>query len=104
MNKYESVIVINPKLDEQEIDNIIQKVKEIVEQDGTLTQVDKKGIKKLAYEINKCKEGYFIYFYYETDPSLIANIERYFRINGDILKFITLKRDDEGDSINGINE
>ena len=94
MNKYESTIIIKPKLEKQEIDNIVQKVKEIIEQDGTLTQVDKKGIKSLAYEINKCKEGYFIYFYYETDSSLIADIERYFRINGDILKFITQRRDD----------
>lgn len=94
MNKYESVIVIKPKLEEEEIENIIQKVKEIVEQDGTLTQVDKKGIKNLAYEINKCKEGYFIYFHYETDPSLIADIERYFRINENILKFLTIKKED----------
>ncbi len=103
MNKYESVIIINPKLKQQEIDKIIQKVKEIIEAEGKVTQVDKIGVKKIAYEINKCKEGYYVIFYFESNSNLIAEIERYYRINESILKFITVKREDEGDGTNEIN-
>ena len=94
MNKYESVIVINPKLDEQEIDNIIQKVKEIVEQDGRLTQVDKKGIKKLAYEIKKQSEGYYVVYTFEANPEFIKELERIYRITDSIMKFITIRKED----------
>lgn len=94
MNKYESVIIIKPNLDEEEIKNIIQKVKDIIKQNGTVTQVDKMGIKKLAYEISKNKEGYYVVIYFEADPSIISELERYYRITENIIKFITVKKDD----------
>ncbi len=94
MNKYESVIIIEPNLDEEKIDSIIQKIKDIIKQKGEVTQVDKMGIKKLAYEINKNKEGYYVVIYLESDPSIISEIERYYRITEDIMKFITVRKDD----------
>ena len=56
MNKYESVIIIEPNLDEEEIDSIIQKVKDIIEENGLVTKVEKMGMKKLAYEIKNIKK------------------------------------------------
>ena len=94
MNKYESVIIISPKLDEGKIDNIIQKVKDIIEENGEVTKVDKMGVKRLAYEINKCKEGYYITFDFEADPSIISELERNYKINENIIKFITVRKDD----------
>lgn len=90
MNKYESVIIIRPNLEAGEIDNITQKVKEIIEENGAVTKVEKMGVKKLAYEIQKNKEGYYIIFYFETDPSIITELERHYRINENIIKFITV--------------
>ncbi len=94
MNKYESVIIIRPNLDEEKIDSIIQKVKDIIKQNGEVTQVDKMGIKKLAYEIQKNKEGYYIVIYFEADPRIVLELERYYRITEDIIKFITVRKDD----------
>ena len=94
MNKYESVIIIKPNLDEEEIDNITQKVKDIIEENGTVTKVEKMGMKKLAYEIKKNKEGYYIVIYFEADPSIISELERNYRINENIIKFITIRKDD----------
>lgn len=94
MNKYESVIIINPNIDEEAIKETISKTTDLITKDGTVTKVEEMGTKRLAYEINKCKEGYYVLFYYETDPSAIAEIERYFRINENILKFITVRKDD----------
>ncbi len=94
MNKYESVIIIEPNLDEEEIDNIIQKVRDIIEENGSVTKVEKMGMKKLAYEIRKNKEGYYIVIYFEADPSIIAELERYYRITDDIIKYITVRKDD----------
>ncbi len=94
MNKYESVIIISPNLDEGEIEGIITEITDLIKQDGKVTAIDKKGIKKLAYEINKCKEGHYVVIYFEADPSIIAELERNYRINENIIKFITVKIDD----------
>jgi len=94
MNKYESIIIIEPNVDEEEIEEIIQKVKDIIEEKGTVTKVEKMGMKKLAYEIKKNKEGYYIVIYFEADPSIIAELERYYRITENIIKFLTVRKDD----------
>ena len=52
------------------------------------------GVKRLAYEINKCKEGYYIIFYFEAKEDVIVELERNYRINENIIKFITVKHDD----------
>lgn len=94
MNKYESVIIIRPNLEEGEIEGIITKITDLINQDGEVTKVDKMGVKRLAYEISKCKEGYYIVIYFEADPSIISELERNYRINENIIKFITIRKDD----------
>ncbi len=94
MSKYESVIIVKPKAEDKEIKIIIEKVKEIIStNNGSIAKVEELGIKKLAYEIKKCKEGYYIVFEYEVDSNVINEVERYFRITEDIMKFITIKKD-----------
>lgn len=95
MNKYESVIIIKPNIAEDIIKEIIEKVKKILEtNNGTITKVEEIGLKKLAYEIQKSQEGYYIVFEYEIEPTIIAELERYFRITEDVLKFLTIRKDD----------
>lgn len=94
MNEYESVIIIKPNLEEGEIEGIITEITDLINQNGKVIAVDKKGIKKLAYEINKCKEGYFITFDFEVKSEFIVELERHYRINENIIKFITVKHDD----------
>lgn len=94
MNEYESVIIIRPNLDEGEIEGIITEIIDLINQNGKVIAVDKKGIKKLAYEINKCKEGYFITFDFEVKSEFIVELERHYRINENIIKFMTVKHDD----------
>lgn len=94
MNNYESVIIIRPNLDEGEIEGIITKITDLINQNGEVTKVDKMGVKRLAYEISKCKEGYYIVIYFEADPSIISELERNYRINENIIKFITIRKDD----------
>lgn len=94
MNKYESVIIIRPNLEEGEIEGIVTEITDLINENGKVIEVDKKGIKKLAYEINKCKEGYYITFDFEAAPSIISELERYYRITENIIKFITVRKDD----------
>ena len=94
MNKYESVIIIKPNLEEGEIEGIITKISDLINQNGEVTKVEKIGVKRLGYEINKCKEGYYITFDFKADPSIISELERYYRITENIIKFINIRKDD----------
>ena len=92
MNKYESVIIINPSVDEEGIKAIENKYTDIINNDGKVESVDNIGKKRLAYEIMKNKEGIYTEFNFEAKPELIAELERNYRIDDSIMKFITIKK------------
>ena len=92
MNKYESVIIVKPDVDTKEI---IKKVEEIVNSNGNMEKIDELGTKKLAYEIRGNKEGQYIVFYFEGGSGLVEELERNYRIIEDIIKFITIKVENE---------
>ena len=91
MNKYESVIIINPSVDEEGIKSLVQKFTDLINTDGKLEKADELGRKKLAYEIQKNTEGFYVVFYFEANPSLIFELERIYRITDEIIKFMTIK-------------
>lgn len=91
MNKYESVIIINPSIEEEGIKNLIKKFTDLINSEGTVEKVTETGRKRLAYEIQKNKEGYYVVFNFEAKPELIAELERQYRIADEIMKFIVVK-------------
>lgn len=91
MNKYESVIIINPSVDEEGIKSLVQKFTDLINTDGKLEKADELGRKKLAYEIQKNTEGFYVVFYFEANPSLISELERIYRITDEVIKFMTIK-------------
>ena len=94
MNKYESVIIINPSVDDEGIKALIKKFTDIINNEGKVESVDEIGKKRLAYEIMKNKEGYYTVFNFEAKPELIAELERNYRIDDSVMKFITVKKED----------
>ena len=94
MNKYESVIIINPSVDEEGIKAVIAKYTDIINNEGKVESVNEIGKKRLAYEIMKNKEGYYTVFNFEAKPELIAELERNYRIDDSIMKFITIRNED----------
>ena len=67
--------------------------KVITDNNGFITKVEELGKKKLAYEIKKCKEGYYAVIYFQAEASVIAELERVYRIKDEIIKYITIKND-----------
>ncbi len=94
MNKYESVIIVNPNLEEESVKNLIKKFSDLINTDGKVESVEEIGKKKLAYEINKNKEGYYVVFKFEAKSSLIAELERNYRITDEVIKFIVVKEEE----------
>ena len=94
MNKYESVIIINPNVDEAGLKALEEKFTGLINENGKVESTENMCKKTLAYEINKCKEGTYILFNFESKPEAIAEIERIYRITDDIMQFITVKKED----------
>ena len=91
MNKYESVVIINPNVDTEGTKALIKKITDLINNDGKLEKVDEIGKKKLAYEIKKNKEGYYVSFNFEAKPELISELERNYRITDEVIKFMTIR-------------
>ena len=94
MNKYESVIIINPNIEAEGIKALVDKFSGLINGNGNVVSVEEIGKKKLAYEIKKNKEGYYIVFKFEANPTLISELERVYRITDEVIKFIVVKEEE----------
>ena len=94
MNKYESVVIINPNLEAESIKALIEKFSGLINSNGTVSSVEELGKKRLAYEIKKLNEGYYIVVKFEAKPELITELERVYRITDEVMKFIVVKEEE----------
>jgi small subunit ribosomal protein S6 len=92
MNKYESMYILKPDLDEETRKSLIEKFKGLVEQNGGKVEaVDEWGQRKLAYEINYIKEGYYVLMTFESGPELPAELERNYNISDSVLRYNVIR-------------
>ena len=89
MNKYELTVVVNAKIEDDVRVATVEKVKEYVARyGGTVTNVDEWGKKRLAYEIQKMKEGFYYFIQFEADATAPAEIERHVRIMENVIRYM----------------
>ena len=93
MNKYESIIIINPSLEEEGLKSLIKTFLDLINTDGKVESVENMGKRKLAYDIKKFNEGTYMLFNFEAKPDSIQELERVYRITDDIMKFIVVKKE-----------
>ena len=94
MRHYENLVIVKPTLTAEEIQSNISTIEEIITSNGgEIAITDSMGMRKLAYPINKNERGYFHVIYYTVAPAAISEIERRFRINEELLRFVTIKYD-----------
>ena len=94
MNKYESVIIINPSLEDAKIKELVEKFSKMINENGKLEKVEDMGKKKLAYPVQKQTEAFYEVLSFEAEPAFIAELERVYRITDEILKFIVVRKED----------
>ena len=95
MNKYETVFIINPSVEDAGVKDLEKKFSDLINSDGKVESVEELGKKKLAYEIQKNSEGIYVLINFEAAPSLIKELERVYRITDEVLKFIVVRKDEE---------
>ena len=94
MNKYELAVVVSAKIEDDERAQVIEKVKALVERfGGQISDVDEWGKKRLAYEIQKMREGYYYFIHFEADASAPAELEARLRIMDNVMRYLCVKQE-----------
>ena len=94
MNKYELAVVVSAKIEDDARTEVVEKVKALVERfGGQIAEVDEWGKRRLAYEIQKMKEGYYYFVRFEADSTAPAEIESRIRIMDNVLRFLCVKQE-----------
>lgn len=95
MNKYELTIIINGKLDDETRDSSLEKIKGYIERfGGTIIKIDDWGKRRLAYEIDKVKEGFYYFINFEADAEAPNEIEKRVRIMETVLRYLCLNTEE----------
>lgn len=89
---YELMYIINPNLSEEETAAVVEKFKALVEQNGTLEEMEEMGKRKLAYEINYISEGYYVLVKFTSGPDFPAELDRVLGITDGILRSLITRR------------
>jgi small subunit ribosomal protein S6 len=94
MNKYELAVVVSAKLEDDDRAATIEKVKEYITRfGGTVTEVDEWGKRRLAYEIQKMREGFYYFVRFEAEPTCPAEIESRIRIMDNVIRYLCVRQD-----------
>ena len=89
---YESVILLNAALEDEQIQSVIGRIKEtITGNDGEIEEIEDWGRKRLAYTIKKSKIGYYVIFRFYAFPETIPTLERFYKLDESILRYLTIK-------------
>ncbi len=95
MNKYESIFVISALLEDEKIQEIITKFKTLIETSAQLEKIEEWGKKRLAYEIDDQKEGYYTLMQFSAASEFPAELERIYKITEGVLKYLIVRRDEK---------
>ena len=94
MNKYELCLVVSAKIEEDARIETVERVKALIESlNGVITNVDEAGKKRLAYEIQKMREGYYYFIHFDAASDCPAEIERRVRIMEPVIRYLCVKQD-----------
>ena len=96
MSNYETISIIRPAAGEEAVAKISERTAEIITAaGGEIMAVDNWGLKKLAYPIKKEETGYFVYTVFKGNGAGVDEMERIFRIDDNVLKYMTIRLDDD---------
>lgn len=94
MRKYETLFVLKPDLEKETIEELVGKVKAVIEAAGEIEKVDEWGKRKLAYEIDKkYQEGFYVLVDFKADNSVLDALDHLYKINEQFIRSIVIKKE-----------
>jgi len=91
MNLYETMVILNPALDEGAISKLSEKIKGIISDGGEVESTDTWGRREMAYEIKGHREGYYLVIQFKAKPEVPRELAMEFRMNPDVLRGIVIR-------------
>lgn len=94
---YELIFICRPDTPEAEIDKVISSLQQIIdEQQGRVEKMEKWGVRRLAYRVDKAREGFFVFLaIYGRQGDMIKELERRLKVSEPVLKYMTVRIDEE---------
>lgn len=95
LRNYETMYILKPTLDEDAIDTVTKKVDDqIAGVGGSVDKTEKRGRKRLAYEVKDFKDGYYVLTEFKADPAQIQELERLFKLNDDMIRHLIVRQEE----------
>ena len=96
LRNYEIMYIVKPTLDEDTIDAVAKRVDDIIVSiGGEVEKTDKRGRKRLAYEVKDFKDGFYVLVDFKADPAQITEMERLLKLNDDVIRHLIVRREEE---------
>lgn len=86
MRNYEAVVIVDPRLEEADIQQAVDKLTKVIQTRGEVAKIDQWGRRRLAYEINHLKEGHYFVASFKAESDLIADLDRTMRIGEEYIR------------------
>ena len=94
MRKYETMFILNPTLSLEETKGLAEKFKAIIETAGKIEKVDEWGKRRLAYEIEDHKDGYYFLINFQAEQTMLTELERSYKLTEGVLRHLTINKED----------
>lgn len=95
MNKYESIYILRPSLEEEGVKAMVERFSNLVTSEGgEIEKIDEWGKRRLAYPIEDFREGYYVLMNFSAEPEFPSELERIYKITDDVLRYIILREDE----------
>jgi len=95
MRIYESLFIVKPDVTEEELDHLVEQVsKNVTTAGGTIDKVEKWGSRRLAYKVDRYKEGIYVLLQFSAEAEIVKEYERRLRVQDAIIKFLTVRIDE----------
>ncbi|HEY9752717.1 MAG TPA: 30S ribosomal protein S6, partial [Coleofasciculaceae cyanobacterium] len=93
-NLYETMYILRPDIGEEAVDQVINKYQTLLQENGAnVLETQHRGKRRLAYEINRQRDGIYVQMNYEGGGKLVATLERAMRLSDEVLRYLTVKQE-----------
>ena len=91
MRKYEVMYILRPDLEQEAVQATVEKFQGIIQNGGEITKHDVMGKRRLAYEINKVRDGVYVLVNFTATPEVVAELERILKISDEVIRYLITK-------------
>ena len=91
MRKYEIMFIVRTDLEEEVVQSTIEKFKNIISNGGEITKSTTMGKRRLAYEINKFRDGIYVLVHFNAAPAVVTELDRVLKISDEIIRYLIVK-------------